>query len=178
MGLLDHVVQRLQLPPQQQRAKHRTHRPAQQQPTQAAQGALPEFGQGEHRVADHLHARRLFPTATDQRVTTGRLQPDEFDEPVGHTVVVRNTAAFDDGFIGGQVHDADAGVIAAVEDRADQQLHHGRVVDIRRQRQRQCGRRVLCMGTQLVDVLGTRAFETDHEAAAEGDYQEQTDCDQ
>ena len=178
VGLFDHIVQRLQLPAQQQPTEHHADRTAQEQPAQATQGALPELGQGEHRMADHFYPCGLFPATADQRITTGRLQADQLDEPVGHAVVVGNTAALDDGFVGGQVHDADAGIVTAVEDRADQQLHHGWVIDIRGERQRQCRRGILGVGAQLVDVLGARAFQADHEAAAEGDHQEQTDCDQ
>lgn len=38
--------------------------------------------------------------------------------------------------------------------------------------------RVLGVGAQLIDVLGPRALQADHEAAAEGNHQEQTDSDQ
>ena len=99
VGLLDHVIQRLQLPAQQQRAQHRAHRAADQQPAEAAQRALPQLGQREHRVADHLDPRGLLPATADERITTGRFQADQFDEPVRHVVDRRNAAALDDGLV-------------------------------------------------------------------------------
>ncbi|MNR11325.1 hypothetical protein D3C85_1276180 [compost metagenome] len=95
MGLFDHVIERLELAPQQQRAKYSTQCSTQQQPTQAAQGALPELGQGKHRVADHLHPCSLLPAAADDGIATGRLQADQSDEPGRHTVTVRHGAALD-----------------------------------------------------------------------------------
>ena len=129
-------------------------------------------------MADHLDPRRLLPATADQGVTTGRFQADQLDEPVGHAVVVGDATAFDDDLVVGHIDHPDAGVITTIENRADQQLDHRRVVDIGCQGQRQGGRRVLRVGAQLVHVLGTRAFQADHEAAAEGDHQEQTDSDQ
>ena len=178
VGLFDHVIQRLQLATQEQRAEHRTHGAAHQQPTEAAQRALPQFGHGKHRMADHLDPRGLFPAATDQCIAAGRLQTDQFDEPVRHVAHRGGTVALDDGLVGLHIDHADTRVVAAVENRADQQLNHRRVVDIRRQRQRQRGGGVLSVRAQLVDVLSTRALQTDHEAAGEGDHQEQTDSEQ
>ncbi|MNM75276.1 hypothetical protein D3C81_870590 [compost metagenome] len=175
MGLLDHVVQRSQLVAQQQGAEHGTGRATQQQPAQAAQGALPELGNGEHRVADHFNPRSLLPAAADDGIATGGFQADQVHEPARHTTRVRLGMALHQHGVGAQVDDLDAGVVTTVEDRADHQLDHRRVVDIRRQRQRQGRGGVLGMGAQLVDVLAARTLQADHEAAAEGDYQEQAD---
>ena len=178
MGLLDHVVQRLELAAQQQRPQHRADRATHQQPAKAAQGALPELGHGEHRMADYLDPGRLFPAAADQGITTGWLQADQVDEPLRYLAHVGCTAALDNGAVGLEVHHTNARVITAVEDRADQQLDHRRVVDVRGQRQRQRRGRVLGVGAQLIDVLGPRTFQADHEAAGEGDHQEQADSKQ
>ncbi|MNV03479.1 hypothetical protein D3C71_937490 [compost metagenome] len=178
VGLLNHVIERFQLPTQQQRAQYRADHTADQQPDETAQGALPQLGQGKHRVADHLDPCRLLPATADDRIAASGLQADQFDEPVRHAGIGRDAAALHQCLVVGQIDHADARVVTAVEDRADQQLGHRRVVDIRRQGQRQRRRRVLGVGAQLVDVLGTRALEADHEAAGEGDDQEQTDSDQ
>ena len=89
VGLLDHVVQRPQLATQEQGAEYRTGRATQQQPTQAAQGALPELGNGEHRVADHLNARSLLPATADDGVAAGSFQADQAHEPARYTAGVR-----------------------------------------------------------------------------------------
>ena len=178
VGLLDHIVQRPELTPQQQGPEDRTRRPAQQQPAEAAQGALPEFGQGEHRVAHHLHARRLLPATADDGIAAGRREADHLHEPGRHAIGVGLGGAFHQHLVIAQVDHADAGVVATVKDRADHQFGHRRVIDVRRQRQRQRGGRVLGVGAQLVDVLGTRAFQADHEATAEGDHEKHTDSDQ
>ena len=120
MGLLDHVIQRLQLPTQQQRAQYRTDHATTQQPPQAAQCALPQLGQCEHRVTDHLDPRGLLPSTTDNRIAASGFQTNEFDEPVRHMGIGRHAAAFDQGFIGGYIDHSDARVITAVKDRADQ----------------------------------------------------------
>ncbi|MNI29042.1 hypothetical protein D3C73_828470 [compost metagenome] len=145
MGLLDHVVQRLQLSAQQQRTQRRTDRAAEQQPAEAAERALPQLGDSEHRVADHLDPRRLLPATTDDRIPPCRFQADQLDEPVRHVGHRRNAVAFDQRLVVRQIDHADAGVIPAVENRTDQQLDHRRVVDVRRQRQRQRRRGVLRM---------------------------------
>ncbi|MNL54042.1 hypothetical protein D3C87_1773370 [compost metagenome] len=129
-------------------------------------------------MADYLDPRRLLPATADDRIAASGFQADQFDEPVRHAGIGRDAAALHQCLVVGQIDHADARVVTAVEDRADQQLGHRRVVDIRRQGQRQRRRRVLRVGAQLVDVLGTRALEADHEAAGEGDDQEQTDSDQ
>ncbi|MNL24124.1 hypothetical protein D3C87_1455470 [compost metagenome] len=120
MGLLDHVIKRFQLSTQQQRPQYRADHPTDQQPRQTAQRALPQFGQGEHRVADHLDPRSLLPTTADDRITTGRLQADQFDEPGRDVGIRRDTAAFYQCLVAGQINHTDAGVIAAVENRTDQ----------------------------------------------------------
>ncbi|MNQ54906.1 hypothetical protein D3C85_689850 [compost metagenome] len=178
MGLLDHVVQWLELSTQQQRPQHGADRTADQQPAQATQCALPELGHGEHGMADHLDPGRLLPATTDQGIATGRLKANQLDEPTRHLTDLGRPAALDDGGVGLEVHHTDARVIATVEDRADHQLDHRRIVDIRCQRQRQRRGSVLRVGAQLIDVLRARALQADHEAATEGDHQEQTDSDQ
>ncbi|MCY1404924.1 hypothetical protein D9M71_201490 [compost metagenome] len=104
-------------------------------------------------MADDLDPGGLLPAAADDRITTGGLQADQFDEPVRNIVDRRNARALDQGLIGFHIDHADARVVTAVENRADQQLDHRRVVDIRGQGKRQRGRGVLGMGAQLVDVL-------------------------
>ena len=80
-GLFDQGVQRAKLPTQQPATEDGTEQPAYQQPDQAAKGAVPEFGQGELRVAQHFHARRLLPAAHDQRVAPLDTQVHQADEP-------------------------------------------------------------------------------------------------
>ncbi|MNE69498.1 hypothetical protein D3C80_1652260 [compost metagenome] len=101
VGLLDHIVEGLQLPTKQQRAQYRADHATDQQPPQAAQRALPQLGQREHRVTDHLDPCGLYPTATDYRIAPGRLQANQFDEPVRHPGIGRNAAAFDQGLVVG-----------------------------------------------------------------------------
>ncbi|MCY1439602.1 hypothetical protein D9M71_558450 [compost metagenome] len=120
MGLLDHVIEGLQLPAQQQRAQYRADHATDQQPPQAAQRALPQLGQREHRVTDHLDPCGLFPAATDDRIATGGLQANQFDEPVGHPGIGGDAATLDQGLAARDIDHADAGVITAVKDRADQ----------------------------------------------------------
>ncbi|MNN18349.1 hypothetical protein D3C81_1315560 [compost metagenome] len=129
-------------------------------------------------MADHLDPGSLLPATADDRITTGGLQADQFDEPVRNVVDRRNTCALNQVLVGLQIDHADARVVTAVENRADQQLDHRRVVDVRCQGQRQRRRGVLGMGAQLVDVLSARALQTDHETTGEGDHQEQTDSNQ
>lgn len=129
-------------------------------------------------MTDDLDPRRLLPATADKGVAASWLQADEVDEPLRHVAHLRDPTTLDDGLVGGQVDHTNAGVVAAVEDRADHQLDHRRVIDARGQRQGQCGGGVLGMGAQLIDVLGTRTFQADHEAAAEGHDQEHADCDQ
>ncbi|MNJ16709.1 hypothetical protein D3C77_109750 [compost metagenome] len=95
MGLRHHVIQRLELAAQQQRAEHRTQGAAQQQPAEAAQGTLPKLGQGEHRMADHLDPCRLLPAAADDGIATGGLQADQANEPGRHTVGIWLGVALD-----------------------------------------------------------------------------------
>ncbi len=69
----------------------------------------------------------------------------------------------------------DAGEVAAVEDRADHQLHHRRVVHVRRQGQAEGGGGVLGVGAQLAAQLLAGVLHAADEAAAEGDDEEQAD---
>ncbi|MNJ37018.1 hypothetical protein D3C77_318230 [compost metagenome] len=175
MRLRHHVVQRLELATQQQGTEHRAQGTTQQQPAQAAQGALPQLGQGEHRMADHLNPRRLLPATADNRIATGSFKADQANEPRRYTVGISLGMPLHQHGIGAQVDDLDARVVTTVENRTDHQLDHRRIIDVRCQRQRQRRGRILGVRAQLVDILATRAFQADHEAAAERDYQEQAD---
>ena len=88
-GLSDHGVERTKLPTQQPATEHCAEQPAEQQPDQAAQCAVPEFGQGELRIAQHFNARHLFPAAHDQCIAALGTQIDQADEPAGNAFDLR-----------------------------------------------------------------------------------------
>jgi len=139
---------------------------------------LPEFGQGKHRVTDHLNPRRLLPATADNGIAAGRREADHLHEPSRHAAGIRLGGTLHQDLVIAQVHHTDACVVATVKDRADHQFGHRRVIDVRRQRQGQRRGRVLRVGAQLVDVLGTRTLKADEEATAERDHQEHADSDQ
>ncbi|MCY1551973.1 hypothetical protein D9M68_883400 [compost metagenome] len=124
-------------------------------------------------MADHFNARGLLPATTDDCIAAGGLKADQAHEPKRHTARVWLGMTLHQHGIGTQVDDLDACIVTTVENRADHQLDHRWVVDIRRQRKRQRGGRILGVRAQLVDVLAARAFQADHETATEGDHQEQ-----
>ena len=64
IGLLDHVLQRAQLALEQQHAQADAHEADQRQPQERRVGVLPQLGDGEIRVADHLDMGRLIPAGT------------------------------------------------------------------------------------------------------------------
>ncbi|MNN02816.1 hypothetical protein D3C81_1154860 [compost metagenome] len=176
LGLSDHAVEWAKLPAQHPSSNHGAEQPAQQQPDQAAEGAVPELGQGELRIAQYFDPCQLFPAAHDQGIATFRAQVDQVDEPVRHTVDFCRCAAFHQGLLILEPDDADAAEIAAVENRTDHQLHHCRVIDLCRQRQPQRGGRVLGVGAQLAERLFAGAFQAGKKTAAERHQQEQADC--
>lgn len=175
MGLAHHLVERAQLAAQQPAAKQQARRAAGQQPVEAAQGAVPQARQGELRMADHLDPRRLFPAAHDQRVATLGLEIHQAREPAWHRALVMRLHALDQRLAALDVDHPDAGEVAAVEDRADHQLHHRRVVHVRRQGQAEGGGGVLGVGAQLAAQLLAGVLHAADEAAAEGDDEEQAD---
>ena len=174
LGLLHHIVQWPQLGAQQPATEDRTDQAAEQQPEQTADGTVPEFGQGELRMTEHFDPRGLFPAAHDQCITTLGLQVHQFTEPERYAFrcgIV--AAAFDDDLVIRNAYHADAGEVTAVEDRADHQLDHRRVIHVRGHRQAQgCGG-VLGVGTQLAEQLFARAFHTSDKTAGKGHDQEQ-----
>ncbi len=103
VGLLHHLVQRLQLGAQQPATKDGADQPAGQQPGEAAQRAVPQLGQGELRMADHLDPRGLFPAAHDQRVAALGLEVDQLGEPGRHLLVLRVAVALDDDLASGML---------------------------------------------------------------------------
>ena len=94
-------------------------------------------------MADHLDPRRLFPAAHDQRVATLGLEIHQAFEPAGHRTLGMRLHALDQRLAALDVDHPDAGEVAAVEDRADHQLHHRRVVHVWRQGQAEGGGGVL-----------------------------------
>ncbi|MND82737.1 hypothetical protein D3C80_745780 [compost metagenome] len=163
------------MPAQHPSSNHRTEQPAQQQPDQAAEGAVPELGQGELRIAQYFDPCQLFPAAHDRGVATLRAQVDQVDEPVRHTVDFCRSAALHQSLLILEPDHANAAEITAVENRTDHQLHHCRVIDLCRQRQPQRGGRVLGVSAQLTERLLAGAFEAGKKTAAERHQQEQAD---
>ncbi|MCY1208753.1 hypothetical protein D9M72_203880 [compost metagenome] len=174
-GLLHHVVQGAQLRAQQPGADQGADHAAEQQPGEAADGTVPELGQGELRMAEHLHARGLLPAAHDQRVAALGLQVDQAGEPARHLFTAGGGAAFGDHAAIGDAHHADAGEVAAVEDGADHQLDHRRVVHVGRHGQTEGGGGVLGVGAQLAEQLLAGTFHARDEAAGEGQREQQAD---
>lgn len=126
-------------------------------------------------MADHLDPRRLFPAAHDQRVATLGLEIHQAFEPAGHRTLGMRLHALDQRLAALDVDHPDAGEVAAVEDRADHQLHHRRVVHVWRQGQAEGGGGVLGVGAQLAAQLLAGVLHAADEAAAEGDDEEQAD---
>ncbi|MNN98960.1 hypothetical protein D3C81_2184870 [compost metagenome] len=69
---------------------------------------MPELGQGEHRVADHLDPCRLLPAAADDGVTSGGLKADQSNEPGRHAGRIRLSVTLHQHGVGTQVDDLDA----------------------------------------------------------------------
>ncbi|MCY1546875.1 hypothetical protein D9M68_828980 [compost metagenome] len=126
-------------------------------------------------MAEYLDPRRLLPAAHDQVIAALGLEVDQFDEPAWHLVGGSGGAALDDDFLGGDTYHADAGEVAAVENRTDHQFDHRRVVRMWRHRQAEGGGSVLRVGAQLADQLLAGALHASDEAAGEGHHQEQAD---
>ncbi|MNF56379.1 hypothetical protein D3C84_378630 [compost metagenome] len=160
---------------QQPATKHGTEQAAHQQPDQAAEGAVPEFGQGELRIAQHFDPCGLLPAAHDQRIAALGAQVDQFDEPARYAFGRGSGSALHHDLLVFDVDHADAGEIAAVEDRTDHQFNHRRVVDLCGQRQPQRGGGILGVGAQLAEHLLARAFQADKKTATEGHQQKQAD---
>ncbi|MNN79874.1 hypothetical protein D3C81_1965580 [compost metagenome] len=114
----------------------------------------------------------------DQGFATLGLEVDQAGEPAGHLLGAGRHLPFEQHAVVADAQHADAGEVAAVEDRADHQLHHRRVVDVRGQRQAQRRGGILGMRAQLADHLRARAFQAGDEAAGEGHQQEQADGDE
>ncbi|MCY1539654.1 hypothetical protein D9M68_752510 [compost metagenome] len=74
VGLLDHIIQRAQLALEQQHAQADAEYATERQPQQDAERALPEFADGEQRMADHLQPRRLAPAVADDGIAAGGRQ--------------------------------------------------------------------------------------------------------
>ncbi|MNN59256.1 hypothetical protein D3C81_1743590 [compost metagenome] len=117
----------------------------------------------------------MLPAAGDQCIATFGTQIHQVDEPARHAVDLLGDAALHQHLPIFQVGHADVAEIAAVENRADHQLHHRRVVDLGGQGQAQGGRGVLGMGAQLAQRLLARAFQAGIKTAAERHQQEQAD---
>ncbi|MNG14676.1 hypothetical protein D3C84_984500 [compost metagenome] len=100
---------------------------------------------------------------------------DQADEPARHTVDFRGGAAFQHRLVILDVNDADGTEVTAVKNGTDHQLHHRRVIDLRRQGQSQGSGCILGMGAQLAERLLARAFQADEKTAAERHQQEQAD---
>jgi len=176
--LLDHIVQRAQLPLEQQHTECQAQCATQRQPQQVAQRCLPELADGKQRVADHLDTRRLAPAITDNGIALRRLQSYQPDKPGRHLGNHRHTRALDQNLLAVAGIHTDALEIATVEDRTDHQLHHRRVVDMRTERQAQRSRCILRMCTQLVDLLLAGTFNPQQETAGKVDQQQQADRDE
>ncbi|MNM79919.1 hypothetical protein D3C81_918670 [compost metagenome] len=175
LGLFDQRFERTQLPTQQPATEHGAEQSADQQPDQTAESTVPEFGQGELRIAQHFDPCRLLPAAHDQCVATFMTQIDQADKPSRHAFGLRRNAAFYQHLLIVDADDADVAEIATVENRTDHQLHHRRVIDLRGQRQSERGGRVLGVSAQLAECLLARAFQADKKTAAERHQQKQAD---
>ncbi|MCY1538734.1 hypothetical protein D9M68_742890 [compost metagenome] len=126
-------------------------------------------------MAEHLHPCGLLPASHDQGIAALGPQVDQVGEPARHLLAGGGRTAFGDHAAIGNAHDADAGEIAAVEDGADHQLDHRRVVHVGRHGQAEGGGGVLGVGTQLAEQLLAGAFHPGEEAAGEGQREQQAD---
>ena len=105
-------------------------------------------------MTEHFDPGGLLPAAHDQGVATLGLQVDQAGEPGRHRLLAAaGGGALDDHVAVVDAHHADAGEVAAVEHRADHQLDHRRVIDVRCHRQPQRGGGILGVGAQLAEQL-------------------------
>ncbi|MNG26970.1 hypothetical protein D3C84_1120290 [compost metagenome] len=94
-------------------------------------------------MAQYFDPGRLLPAAHDQGLAALGLQVDQTDEPAGYLLNFDIALALHHDPLVRDTEHADAGEVAAVENRADHQLDHRRIVGMGRHRQAEGGGGVL-----------------------------------